>query len=72
MKKLIGIEKDFSLFENKEMKNLQSIVGGYAATQKSIESNASGAGTADADKYSDTGKYLYRVIVGPILSSSNL
>ena len=39
MKKLIGINNDFSLFENKELKNLQFIVGGLAAaSQTSIES----------------------------------
>jgi putative peptide modification target (TIGR04139 family) len=61
MKKLIGIKNDFSLFENKEMKNLQSIVGG--GSQCSIESNVAAAGCAECDKYSDSGQYMYRVTV---------
>lgn len=65
MKKLIGIKKDFSLFENKEMKNLQSIVGG-GGTQTSIESNVAEPGTYEADKYTDEGTYIGRVTVGPI------
>jgi putative peptide modification target (TIGR04139 family) len=67
MKKLIGIKKDFSFFENKELKNLQSIVGGLAAdSQISIESNVpSCPGGADADKYTDGGKYIGRIEVCP-------
>ena len=66
MKKLIGIKKDFSLFENKEMKNLQSIVGGLVASQQSIQSNVpSCPGGADADKYTDGGGYICRVEVCP-------
>ena len=39
MKKLIGIKNHFSLFENKELKNLQSTVGALAAALlTSIES----------------------------------
>jgi hypothetical protein len=63
MKKLIGIRKDFSLFENKEMKNLQSIVGG-GGTQQSIESNVAEPGTYECDKYTDEGQYIARVTVG--------
>ena len=67
MKKLIGIKNDFSLFENKELKNLQSIVGGLAASQQSIESNVPTCeGGADADKYTDEGKYIGRVTVCPV------
>ena len=63
MKKLIGIKKDISFFENKEMKNLQSVVGGKE--QISIESNCpSCAGGAEFDKYSSDGTYLGRVEVG--------
>lgn len=66
MKKLIGIKNDFSLFENKELKNLQSIAGGLAAaSQISIESNCAEPGTAESDKYTDDGKYIGRVTVGP-------
>jgi putative peptide modification target (TIGR04139 family) len=61
MKKLIGIKKDFSLFENKEMKNLQSIVGG--GSQQSIESNVAAAGCAECDKYTDSGSYIGRITV---------
>ena len=65
MKKLIGIKNDFSLFENKELKNLQSIVGGLAAaSQQSVESNCAEAGTYECDKYSDDGRYVGRVVVG--------
>lgn len=66
MKKLIGIKNDFSLFENKELKNLQSIVGGLAAdSQISIESNVPTCeGGAESDKYTDGGKYIGRVEVG--------
>ena len=64
MKKLIGIKKDFSLFENKELKNLQSIVGGLVASQQSIESNVAAEGTYEADKYTDSGEYIGRVTVG--------
>ncbi len=64
MKKLIGNKKDFSLFENKEMKNLQSIVGG-GGSQSSVESNvASCPGGSECDKYADDGTYLARVEVG--------
>jgi len=62
MKKLIGIKKDFSLFENKEMKNLQSIVGG-GGSQVSVESNVAAAGCSECDKYSDSGSYIARVEV---------
>lgn len=66
MKKLIGIKNDFSSFENKEMKNLQTIVGGRAAeSQKSVESNVpSCEGGSECDKYTDGGRYLGRVEVG--------
>jgi putative peptide modification target (TIGR04139 family) len=65
MKKLNGIIKDFSSFENKELKNLQSIVGGLVASQISIESNCAAPGTAESDKYTDGGTYICRVTVGP-------
>lgn len=65
MKKLTGIENGFSSFENKEMKNLQSILGG-GGTQQSIQSNVpSRADAVEYDKYSDTGTYLKRIEVGP-------
>lgn len=63
MKKLIGIKKDFSLFENKELKNLQSIVGG-GGTQKTQESNVAEPGTYESDHYTDEGKYEGRITVG--------
>jgi putative peptide modification target (TIGR04139 family) len=65
MKKLIGIKNGFSSFENKEMKNLQTIVGGRAAeSQKSVETSASCGGGYECDKYTDSGRYLGRVEVG--------
>jgi putative peptide modification target (TIGR04139 family) len=64
MKKLIGIKKNFSSFENKELKNLQSICGGEE-TQQSQESNVSEEGSYEADKYSDSGTYMSRITVGP-------
>lgn len=63
MKKLIGIKKDISFFENKEMKNLQSVVGGLE--QISIESNCpSCEGGVEFDKYTSDGTYIGRVEVG--------
>ncbi|MDR6968208.1 hypothetical protein J2X31_002223 [Flavobacterium arsenatis] len=66
MKKLTGIEKGFSSFENKEMKNLQSIIGG-GGTQQSIQSNVpSRPDAVEHDKYTDNGRYIGRIEVGPL------
>jgi putative peptide modification target (TIGR04139 family) len=66
MKKLEGLKKDFSSFENNKMKNLQSIIGGLSAdTVKSVESNCPACpGGYEADKYKDDGTYLSRVEIG--------
>lgn len=64
MKKLIGIKNHFSLFENKELKNLQSTVGGLAAALLTSIESASEPGIYQYDMYADDGRYLGRVIVG--------
>jgi hypothetical protein len=65
MKKLHGITTELSLFENNELKNLQTIVGG-GGTQQSIMSNVpSRPDAVEYDKYTDSGDYITRIEVGP-------
>ena len=75
MKKLTGMKSNFSSFENKKMKNLQSIKGGSASSRSAPSGyrNSDGTTTVDADVYSDNtpGVWTYktRFVVGQATSS---
>lgn len=61
MKKLNGLKKDFSSFENRKLKDLKSVKGGLGSMRASY-SNAVGEGCYDHDFYSDdsgTGQWTY-------------
>lgn len=57
MKKLNGMKKSFSSLENKKLKDLKSVFGGYAIKSNLVNEQ----GCTDTDYYDDnTGEYKKR------------
>ena len=74
MKKLTGMKSNFSSFENKKMKSLQSIKGGSASSRNSpSEYWQNGQHVLDTDKYTDATagewKYGTRIVMYEMSSS---
>ena len=61
MKKLIGMEKNFSSLENRKLNDLKSIQGGLAETGSSRKSPSNAGGQWDQDYYTDNtaGQWVY-------------
>lgn len=60
MKKLTGMEKDFSSLENKKLIDLKSINGGIAAGSRfNVYSGEVGVNTSEARVFDDDGRFLF-------------